>query len=274
MANRLVSATVGFPILILIVWVGSVWFSLFVAVVAATGALELCAMARDRGRWPVGILAAIWAIALIAGAHFTTTGDGTSPSILAATFLIGVVLVGTAIGLTLVVLQSSLNTNTPHWGITGVAFIYPSVLLAYAPFIRVLDDGFLWILLLLGTVFTTDTAGFFVGRQFGKNHIAPRISPGKTWEGTGGGIFGAGIACVILSSALKLPVPYVQAVGLGIAIGVVAVLGDLLESMLKRVAGAKDSGWLVPGHGGLLDRLDSIVFNLPLIYHSIVWMVQ
>ena len=137
-----------------------------------------------------------------------------------------------------------------------------------------LDDGFLWVLLLLGTVFAADTAAYFVGRLLGRSRMAPRISPGKTWEGTAAGLAAAAAACATLAAVLDLPIALPFAAALGVALGVVAILGDLVESALKRACGVKDSGALVPGHGGVLDRLDSIVFNLPLMYHFIAWTVQ
>ena len=104
--------------------------------------------------------------------------------------------------------------------------------------------------------------------------MAPRISPGKTWEGTAAGLAAAAAACAALAASLGLPLALPFAASLGVVLGFVAILGDLAESALKRYCGVKDSGALVPGHGGVLDRLDSIVFNLPLVYHLIAWTVQ
>ena len=121
--------------------------------------------------------------------------------------------------------------------------------------------------------FATDTSAYAVGRAVGRRKLAPSISPGKTWEGAVGGLAGAAAAAaalvVLLDGIESLLLP---AVALGLGAGVVAQAGDLLESKVKRLAGAKDSGRLIPGHGGLLDRLDSLLPVFPLVYcASRVW---
>jgi len=119
-----------------------------------------------------------------------------------------------------------------------------------------------WVLLALFVTFGSDTAAYFIGKAFGKHKLAPQISPGKTWEGAIAGVFG-GIVIALLftfSSPWQLPIDYLEAVLLGAVISVVGQLGDLVESLLKRNFGFKDSGFLMPGHGGILDRLDSILF--------------
>ena len=117
-----------------------------------------------------------------------------------------------------------------------------------------------------------------MGRAWGKRHLAPTISPKKTWEGAIGGFVATPAAAVIIYALLNvadlsLPTGYTQIVLLGCLVGVVAQLGDLLESWLKRRAGVKDSGSLLPGHGGILDRIDSLVITGAVIYYYVVWVV-
>jgi len=112
-----------------------------------------------------------------------------------------------------------------------------------------------------------DVAAYYVGRAFGKNKLAPSISPGKTWEGVIGGIAG-GLAMALLAHYWFFrEFPLKWALPLAAVMTVLGVLGDLTESALKRSAGAKDAAKILPGHGGLLDRLDSLLFNAPLIYY-------
>ena len=128
--------------------------------------------------------------------------------------------------------------------------------------------GLEWLLFALLTTFATDTGAFFVGRAIGRHRMAPTISPGKTWEGAVGGFvsaLGAGAAVAVVA---ELPLWVALAVAAGV--GVAGQIGDLMESRLKRAAGAKDAGSLLPGHGGLLDRLDSLVLTIPLVYYQAV----
>jgi phosphatidate cytidylyltransferase len=130
-----------------------------------------------------------------------------------------------------------------------------------------LDLGRFLILFTLVAVYFGDTTAFYVGRAWGRKKLAPTISPGKTVEG-GWGALGGSILGALLSKYLFLPqLSPVHALILGGAIGVLGQLGDLWESLLKRSAQVKDSGTLIPGHGGLLDRIDSVLFSAPLVYY-------
>ena len=117
----------------------------------------------------------------------------------------------------------------------------------------------LWMLML---VFAADIGAYFAGRSLGRRKLAPRVSPGKTWEGAIGGL--AAVAVVAFAGTLHFGLPVAQGVGFGVAIGIFSVIGDLTESMFKRAAGLKDSGTILPGHGGILDRIDSVTAAAPL----------
>jgi len=117
----------------------------------------------------------------------------------------------------------------------------------------------LWLLLL---VIAADIGAFFAGRSLGKHKLAPRVSPGKTWEGALGGLLS--VALVALAGVLHLSLPVAAGVAFGCAVGIFSVIGDLTESMFKRAAGLKDSGSVLPGHGGILDRIDSLTAAAPL----------
>lgn len=159
-------------------------------------------------------------------------------------------------------------------GLTLGGAIYTGGLLGYAPLLaaQVNRDGanvaFNWLLMVLLGTAACDTGAYFVGSLFGRHKLIPHISPGKTWEGLAGGVLGAVIAAVALSGLLGLSVP--QGILLGLVVCAAAVSGDLCESLLKRAAGVKDSGHIIPGHGGVLDSIDSILFVLPAVY----WFAQ
>jgi phosphatidate cytidylyltransferase len=152
--------------------------------------------------------------------------------------------------------------------------LYVGLLLSYLVVLR-LESGRDWVFLALLATFGSDTAAFFVGRALGRHPLAPRISPGKTWEGAVAGLAGAIIVCLLftLPAPWRLPIDYVQAIVLGILVSVFGQLGDLAESLLKRNTGIKESGSLMPGHGGLLDRMDSVVFAGVVVYLYYVFVI-
>ena len=121
-------------------------------------------------------------------------------------------------------------------------------------------------------VFSTDTFAFLAGKKFGKHKLAPIISPGKTVEGSLVGLLAAITTIMLASFMLKLNFEIWQSIFLGILIGVFAQTGDLIESLLKRLSKVKDSGHLLPGHGGILDRIDSIVLNTVIVYYFAIWV--
>lgn len=129
----------------------------------------------------------------------------------------------------------------------------------------VLPRGAWWLLVVLLGVWGFDSAAFFSGRYWGRHKLAPRISPAKTWEGVLGG-FVLSIAAGLLLTVKPLGVPWYLAIVLGVLIGIAAVLGDLAESLIKRQTHVKDSGQLMPGHGGMLDRVDSLLFAVIVVY--------
>lgn len=128
-------------------------------------------------------------------------------------------------------------------------------------------DGPDLVLMLFLCLILGDTFAFFVGSRFGKRRLAPRLSPNKSWEGAVGGIAGSVLAAVLAHVWFWQRLPLGHALALGVILGTAGILGDLAESMLKRASGVKDSSNLIPGHGGLLDRTDSLLFAAPLLYY-------
>jgi phosphatidate cytidylyltransferase len=165
------------------------------------------------------------------------------------------------------------------WGWTLAGILYMGWMLSHYVTLRELDHGRELVLLVLFSTFACDTVAFLVGRTWGRHLMAPAISPKKTWEGAVAGFVAAIAAALALRSLLnlgdwELPLSYVQTVVLGCLIGLFAQIGDLLESLIKRRAGAKDSGRLMPGHGGILDRVDSLVFTGAIVYYYVIWVVD
>lgn len=265
MIGRLVTATVGIPALALVVWLGDPVFTVVVAAVAAVGAFEVCDMARSRGLTPSRVVAAVLSAALVLSHYGFSAIWSISEYIPLLLLAAGISVL--ALILTLSPIQGIRNRNV---SLTLAAVAYPGALLAHAPLLRGGEQGLEWIVLLLVVTFSSDTGAFFVGKAIGRRPLAPKISPNKTWEGAVGGFLAAILAAFIAAWALDIDAHLPLIAVLGALMGVVGQAGDLFESKLKRLASVKESGRLLPGHGGVLDRLDSIVFNLALVYYFVM----
>lgn len=147
-----------------------------------------------------------------------------------------------------------------------VAVVYIPWLLGYQIYLR--EHGAEWIIFLYGCVWASDSLAYYIGSGIGKRKLYREVSPNKTIAGAAGSITGGAIGAVILKTALiySISLPFVKAVIMGIIIGAISIIGDLVESMFKRDAGVKDSGNILPGHGGILDKLDSLLFAGPVLY--------
>lgn len=144
---------------------------------------------------------------------------------------------------------------------TGLLYI--PTLLVFQWFLR--ETGSQWLIYLYGCVWTGDSFAYYIGKGFGKRKLYPEVSPKKTWAGAYGSVFGAVTASLILGSLL-ISKPFISLAIMGVLIGIVSIFGDLVESMFKRDAVVKDSGFLFPGHGGILDKIDAILFSGLLLY--------
>jgi phosphatidate cytidylyltransferase len=131
------------------------------------------------------------------------------------------------------------------------------------------DLGRNWLLVALLVTFATDSGAFLVGKNLGRRPLAPRISPSKTWEGAIGGFLLAVATALVLGQFLELGLSRWQTGLIGATVGMVSQLGDLFESKLKRISQVKDAGSIIPGHGGMLDRLDSLLFSIPAVYYLV-----
>lgn len=168
-------------------------------------------------------------------------------------------------------LMQDVTDGVKRLALTGLGFAYIPWLLTYMLLVREHVDGGAGILLALGmAVALSDILAFAVGSLFGKHRLAPRLSPGKTLEGVAGNVLGAYLGIGIMSFALPASLPFGAAVALPLVIAGGCVWGDLVESLIKRQFGVKDAGTCLPGFGGILDRIDSLLVVLPLSYTLLV----
>lgn len=172
-----------------------------------------------------------------------------------------------------------LRIKEDHFDIRPVAklvlgFMYVPLMMSYFILIRRLDQGVLWIFFLLVLAFSGDVTAYYVGKNIGKKKLLPHVSPNKTVEGTIGLIIGSTAGCVIFKAIFFPALPVVHAAALGFFGGILGQLGDLCESAMKRSSGVKDSGMILPGHGGILDRLDCLIFIAPFVYYYYIFLIK
>lgn len=193
------------------------------------------------------------------------------PSVFSPALVIPPLLTLGVVALGLVVLTQAKTAARPgqEFGVCVAGLAYVPLLLSVLPLLKGSGQGN-WLTVALCMAFFSDTAAYLAGRAFGRHKLYPAVSPGKTWEGAAGGIAGSCVATVGVGSLWLLPeLPLSHALLLGILGSICGQIGDLVESMLKRSFGVKDSGKLLPGHGGMLDRVDGLLFVAPVAYYYV-----
>lgn len=269
---RVASAAVLVPLLLGVLLAGQPWLTAAVAVAAVIAARETFRLLDGAGIPGQPVLGALIALLVVGEAWLLPGEPGAAPAAAA----IGVVAAGIWSFRRLDPRQGFrtwLGTAFGGLYVALIAFVVriaeaPLVLPTSAPLAASLDGGRAWLLILVGTVWAYDTGAYVAGRAFGRGRFLAHISPSKTWSGLAGGTAAGTAACAALLIATgQVPL---MALLLGPLIGLAAQAGDIAESMLKRAAGAKDSGSLIPGHGGMLDRIDSFLFAAPVTYGFLV----
>jgi phosphatidate cytidylyltransferase len=155
---------------------------------------------------------------------------------------------------------------------TVLAFVYVPFLISHLLMIRLLPHGISWLFLIMLIVMTNDSAAYYIGSAIGKHRLYPAVSPKKSVEGAIGGLFGSLSGTLIAKLTFFPQLSYADVIITALVIGIVGQIGDLFESLLKRSFGVKDSGCILPGHGGVLDRMDSIIFAAPVTYYYAIYL--
>ncbi len=274
--QRVITTLWGIPLLVAIVWFDEPlpWFTVLLAILGLLAVFEFYSLVAASKVPPLTYFGLIWTLL------FILSRNSELRSILEPHFdlnLLTPLLLTSAVLLSLIWLLRRAQKEEAFisWAWTIAGILYVGWLLSYLVALRGLDDGRNWVFFALFTTFASDTTAFLTGRALGRHYLAPNISPGKTREGAIGGILGA----IIVSLFFTLPTPLIlnlkwwQAVLLGLLVSIFGQLGDLVESLFKRNTGVKDSGRLIPGHGGVLDRIDSIVFAGVVVYYYVIWVI-
>jgi phosphatidate cytidylyltransferase len=266
LGKRVLVAAIGLPIGLAAVYVGGYFYSGLITLILSLAAYEYARLFITGGYRP-SIFLVVSGTALLA-AFRAINGFQSGP------LLISLVLLA-AMAYHLIAYERGREQAGTDFAITAAGPLYLGWIGAYLISLRDLPDGMWWVLLVLPAVWLADSAAYFVGRRFGRHKLSPRLSPGKTWEGYWGGVIAGTLGTCLLAwiyqhwSAGPLVTPLTGAV-LGFVLSLVTPLGDLGKSMIKRQVGVKDSGHLIPGHGGVFDRIDTWLWAGVIGYYLIV----
>jgi phosphatidate cytidylyltransferase len=286
LVTRLITAAILGPVILAIVVLGEPWLSMLVGIVAFLALIELIALLDAGGFQPPQVLGIAIGVALFAASLVSANREGVGglladllaatepPGLVALTMALAVLILG-IIGFTRADPRSGFVTwSATTFGVAYVGLLTPYLAVAghLGPFdgsaatpvgALGLRAGAAWALTLVLVVWGYDTGAYAAGRWLGRRHLLESISPSNTVEGVLGGLIAATLAAGIGAWLIGLPAWHPLVIGP--VVGLAAQAGDLAESMLKRAAGRKDSGTLIPGHGGILDRLDSFLFAAPVL---------
>jgi len=256
--RRLLSALILLlPFLLLIVYGGEGGFTLLAMVAAVISVWEFTRLADPSAPWRV---MSLLAAAALVGATSLRGMEWFGPGVLLFLLLALSRVVGGG---------EDLETDFRRATLCVVGVLYVAGPLSFAVVLRGMPEGVHYILLACSIVWIGDTAAFYIGSILGHRPLAPRLSPKKSVEGSVAGLVASMLASWLGTRALGMPVPFLSSLLLGAVIGGAGQLGDLVESGIKRAFHVKDTSGLIPGHGGMLDRIDSLLFALPVFY---VWV--
>jgi len=250
--QRILAALIALPLVLIPIWLGGLWWVALVTLLAVWAGWELYSLLAQSG-YPASLWLGIpWLLLLV------YTGWQPQRLPLAPILVLGVIAT---------LIRALYRTEKPlvYWLSTLAGALYLGTLIAQITALRLAPDGLWWLLLGLLITWGNDTLAYLVGITLGRHKLWPRLSPKKTWEGTLGGWVTAALISGAMLASTPLPGSFALGLLIGLGGGVLALFGDLSVSMIKRQAGVKDSSHLFPGHGGLLDRLDSILFVIPYI---------
>jgi phosphatidate cytidylyltransferase len=256
------TAMMGIPLIVATIFVGGWWYVAVAALIALLAGWEYSRLLAARGYQINRLLCGGLILLLLLHSH--------NPDLRFLDLLLSLAIV---LSLSWQLFRADSTIPAVDWALTLAGGVYIGWSMGRLVALRQLADGVAWVSLVIFSTWGTDTAAYLVGKALGRHPLWPRLSPKKTWEGLGGSVAGALLGATVVALFFGVPGwPTVLVVGL--VTPVVGLFGDLSVSMLKRSVGAKDTSTLIPGHGGFLDRLDSIFFVAIFIYHYAIWVGQ
>lgn len=269
LVKRLLVAIVLLPVGMAAILAGGWYLTALVAVFMCLAAWEYVVLFRTGGLKPAGILVVGGTLLILLGRNINEFES--APWLISLLILLSMTY-------HLVAYERGRDQAGTDFAVTIGGLFYIGWFGAYFISLRNLPEGRWWILVVLPAVWFADTGAYFIGKRFGRHLLSPRLSPKKTWEGYFGGIL-VGVVCTTLFAALwrlgagsDSSITYLRGALVGLVMGIFPTLGDLGESMIKRQMGVKDSGNILPGHGGALDRVDSWLWAAVIGYYMVFWL--
>ncbi len=262
--QRLLTALVLLPILLLVIIKGTPWiFALLLVLLTGIGLHEFYQMAfpgRNQEFLPFCLIGALTPLLPLLSDMRLILG--------------GITLLFIAAAFHVLFRFSSIQTAASDIGLLVLSLIYIPLLMTHIQLVRQLDHGVNWLLLIMLIVMTNDSAAYYTGCRFGKHRLYEAVSPKKSIEGSLGGLVGSYIGTFVAKYTFFPELGLIDLLVAPLLIGSIGQLGDLFESLLKRSFGVKDSGTIFPGHGGVLDRLDSIIVAAPITYYYALFLFR
>jgi phosphatidate cytidylyltransferase len=269
LGKRILVVIVLLPIGLAAIWAGGWYLTALVALFMGAAALEYVNLFRLGGIQPGLILVVGSTVLLLVGR--TINGFNSAGWMISLIVLL-------AMTYHLVAYERGRDQAGTDFSVTLAGVFYIGWLGAYFISLRNLHEGLWWLLVVLAGVMFADSGAYFIGKRFGRHKLSPRLSPKKTWEGYFGGII-VGVPLTILLATLihsivgsASGITFLSGALVGLVMAIVPTLGDLGESMIKRQMGVKDSGNILPGHGGAFDRIDAWLWAVVIGYYMIFWI--
>lgn len=264
--QRVLSALVLLPVVVVVTLAGGWWFFGLVFVVTLLAGYEYYTLLAGHGHHPARILGMVAIGGLLLAAKSDVEEFGRA--ILAAAAILSLLWQ---------IWRSPLRRSITDWGLSLAGVVYIGLLGSFLVSVRDMPAGLGWTWVVLLGSWINDSAAYLTGvylagRYLGRHPVAPTVSPKKTWEGSIAGW----LACTVLTALLArlLGASLIAGIVLGALVGILGTMGDLAVSVLKRQVGVKDSGTLIPGHGGMLDRVDGLLFVSVVVYYFVVWVLH
>ncbi len=264
--TRLLTAAVLIPLIVALLILGDWPYALAVALTLAIGGAEFVSLMRKGSYHPYAVILVTTIVLIVLAQAVGVMEQVLEPGLDA--FLI--------VSMTAMLAGYGDGDKIPvvNFGLTVSGALYIGWLGAHLVALRQLPDGLYWSLIVIPAIVGADSAAYVIGRWQGRHKLAPLVSPGKTWEGYLGGALGAavvGAVCAALASGFVPHIRTVDGAAIGLLVGLISPVGDLGMSTVKRMVGAKDASNILPGHGGVLDRIDSALVGATIGFYYIVW---
>ena len=263
--KRIITALILLPIVIVVIIVGSYLFFISILLLVAFSSYEMSRVVRLWGYdissfWSVTLSVLLASIIYFNASLFNDN-----------IWLVISLQIGIFISLICLMKPNLIQLRIKNYVFNIALVIYISGILSHLLLSRNMENSKDIILFVMLVIFASDTCAFVFGKTLGKRKLAPTISPSKTYEGAIAGILAASIMALLATLYFELNIRFIYVILLGILIGMIAQIGDILESKFKRRANLTNSSEILPGHGGVLDRLDSVALNLFLLYYFLLW---